>query len=72
MHEIRSRIDSYFRLVIRNVRDTIPKVIGYFLVRGAMDNMQIDLYEYINGNDNVVESLSEPKHIATERENISK
>jgi len=26
--EIRNRIDSYFKIVIRNVRDSIPKVIG--------------------------------------------
>jgi hypothetical protein len=37
--EIRLRIDTYFRLVIRNVRDTIPKAIGFFLVRGSMDRM---------------------------------
>jgi len=37
--EIRNRIDSYFKIVIRNVRDSIPKVIGHFLVRGAMNNM---------------------------------
>lgn len=31
--EIRSRIDSYFCIVLRNIRDSIPKVIGHFLVK---------------------------------------
>ena len=31
--ELRSRIDMYFKVVMRTVRDTIPKVIGTFLVR---------------------------------------
>ena len=39
VNEIRLRIDTYFRLVIRNVRDTVPKAIGYFLVRGSMERM---------------------------------
>jgi len=31
--EIRCRIDSVFKITIRTVRETIPKLIGYFLVR---------------------------------------
>ena len=44
IEEIRNRIDSYFALVIRNVRDTIPKLIGTFLVRSVMDKMHLELY----------------------------
>jgi len=28
VREIRSRLDNYFSIVIRNVRDTVPKLIG--------------------------------------------
>jgi vacuolar protein sorting-associated protein 1 len=35
VREIRARIDAYFKLVVRNVRDTIPKAIGYFLVKSS-------------------------------------
>ena len=31
--ELRQRIDAYFNLVIRNVRDRVPKTIGNFLVK---------------------------------------
>jgi vacuolar protein sorting-associated protein 1 len=33
--EMRARLDSYFKIVVRNVRDSIPKVIGYFLVKAV-------------------------------------
>lgn len=66
--EIRSRIDSYFRVVIKNIRDAVPKVIGYFLVRGSMNKLNFDLYEYVNSNENVLQLVSEPSHISSERE----
>jgi hypothetical protein len=35
VREIRARIDAYFKIVVRNVRDSVPKVIGYFLVKAS-------------------------------------
>jgi dynamin 1-like protein len=72
VQEIRSRIDVYFSLVVRNVRDTVPKVIGYFLVRSVMDKMQMHLYEFINQNELVLNLVSEPAHISTERDALRK
>mmetsp|Transcript_5291 Transcript_5291/g.3043 ORF Transcript_5291/g.3043 Transcript_5291/m.3043 type:complete len:90 (+) Transcript_5291:370-639(+) len=37
--EIRERIDSYFNIVIRNVRDTVPKIVGTFLVKAVMESI---------------------------------
>jgi dynamin 1-like protein len=42
--EIRARIDAYFKLVVRNVRDAIPKTIGYFLVKSSQERLQFELY----------------------------
>ena len=72
VNEIRSRIDSYFKLVIRNVRDSVPKVIGCFLVRSIMDKMQLELYEQINQSESIISHLSEPAHITAEREALRK
>lgn len=33
VRDLRKKIDTYFAIVLRNVRDTIPKQIGFFLVR---------------------------------------
>jgi len=37
--ELRARIDTYFSIVVRNVRDSIPKAVGYFLVKSAQEKM---------------------------------
>ena len=49
--EIRARIDAYFKIAVRNVRDTIPKTIGYFLVKQSQEKLQFELYSQINKND---------------------
>ena len=72
VQEIRTRIDSYFKLVIRNIRDTVPKVVGYFLVRTIMDKMQLELYDQINRSEAITNQLSEPAHITSEREALRK
>ena len=72
VEEIRVRIDSYFRLVARNVRDSAPKLIGFFLVRSSMDRLQYELYNYLNANDRILECMSEPENITKEREVLRK
>jgi len=37
VNDIRSRIDAYFDLVLRSVRDSVPKAIGCFLVRKSQE-----------------------------------
>ena len=72
VEEIRARIDSYFRLVARNVRDSAPKLIGYFLVRSSMDRLQYELYNYLNANDHILECMNEPENISKERSVLRK
>lgn len=48
VREIRARIDTYFKIVLRNVRDTVPKQIGYFLVKMSQEKLQFELYQRIN------------------------
>lgn len=67
--ELRARIDDYYTIVVRNVRDTIPKQIGYFLVRKSMDKLHQDLYMRIQ-NSSITESLGEPKHIVERRKTL--
>ena len=39
VREIRARIDAYFKLVLREVRDSIPKSIGFFLVKSCQEKL---------------------------------
>ena len=48
--EMRKRIDAYFEVVLRSVRDSIPKAIGYFLVHKSQDMLQMDMYNQVNNN----------------------
>jgi len=54
------------------MRDSIPKTIGYFMVRAAQDNMQFQLYEEVNKNEELMGLLSEPTSITMERETLTK
>ena len=42
--ELRNRIDAYFAIVLRNVRDSVPKAVGHFLVRAT----QVSIYSFVS------------------------
>jgi len=70
--EMRSRIDAYFCIVLRNIRDTIPKILGNFLVKAVQEKMQYTLYNEINKNEQLMNMVGEPPHITAERETLNK
>lgn len=70
--ELRQRIDSYFNLVIRNVRDRVPKTIGHFLVKKCQDKIQFHLYSEINKNTTMSEILGEHPAITEERDELKR
>jgi len=72
VHEIRQRIDTYFSLVVRSVRDSIPKAIGYFLVKGIQEKLPFDLYAYINKSETTADILGEPATVTAERDSLYK
>lgn len=53
--ELRARIDAYFGIVVRNVRDSVPKAIGYFLVKAVQEKMQYMLYSEIMKNVEILD-----------------
>jgi len=68
--EIRNRIEAYFKLIVRNLRDSIPKCIGNNLVKEIENNMQIELYNQLYKSNEVVSLLNEPEHIALRRKEL--
>eukprot|EP00915_Cephaloidophora_sp_WS-2016_P004946 GHVH01006591.1.p1 GENE.GHVH01006591.1~~GHVH01006591.1.p1 ORF type:complete len:798 (-),score=126.07 GHVH01006591.1:104-2497(-) len=70
IQEIRSRLNSYFMLVLRNTRETVPKTIGFFLVRSLQDVLQYELYQTLTKSENLDELLGEPEEIKIEREDL--
>lgn len=69
--EIRRRLDAYFALVVRNIRDAVPKAIGFFLVRQVQEKIQYELLRDLNQGDKVVDLLGEPPHIREERKSLA-
>jgi hypothetical protein len=64
--EIRARIDAYFKIAVRNVRNTIPKTIGCFLVKASQERLQFELYSSINKTTSSAScSLSESREKAS-------
>ena len=57
--ELRSRIDVYYNIIIRNLRDSIPKAIGFLLVKAAQEQLQYQLYNEIMRNENSLSSIQE-------------
>ena len=72
INEIRSRIESYFKLIVRNLRDSIPKTIGYNLLRSIQDNMQIKLYNELYKANDLIRSLDEPESVVRQREELTR
>ena len=71
MKEIRARIDSYFKLCLRNIRDTIPKTIGFFLVRASEEKLQFELYQKLNNNPALAKQLGEPERVTERRKALT-
>ncbi|CAD7959888.1 unnamed protein product [Amoebophrya sp. A25] len=70
---LRRQLDCFFSLSIRNWRDSIPKAIGYFLVRALEDKMQFELFVGLTQQNqkNLTEMLGEPPHITDERRSLA-
>mmetsp|Transcript_75597 Transcript_75597/g.179652 ORF Transcript_75597/g.179652 Transcript_75597/m.179652 type:complete len:780 (+) Transcript_75597:76-2415(+) len=72
VQEIRARLDAYFAIMIRNVRDSIPKAIGFYLVRAVQETLHRELIQALNKDEQIAALLGEPPHIAEERKSLSK
>jgi GTPase SAR1 family protein len=71
VNEIRKRLDSYFTITVRNVRDCVPKAIGFYLVRAVQDKLQFELLNALNKTEMLEGLLGEPPHIVEERRTLS-
>ena len=70
-NEIKSRLNLYFRIVVRNIRDVAPKIIGYYMVKTVMEKLQFNLFSRVGNKEQIHMLLSEPSHIAEERKRLN-
>ncbi len=57
--ELRNRIDKYFYIVVQNLRDQIPKIIGHFLLRKFGENLEVEILNSLNKNNYCLDSFNE-------------
>lgn len=65
--EIRKRLDCYFHITIKAVRDSVPQAIGQYLIRAVQDKLQYELLNELNQKERAEALLGEPPHIMEER-----
>ena len=70
-NEIRNRIDSYFSLVVHNLRESIPKIIGNFLLKEIENNLQNVLINKIYNSKELVNLLVEPDNVIKRRNELN-
>jgi len=71
VNEMRKRIDAYFAIVLRSVKDSVPKSIGYFLVKKSQEVLQFELYNQVNSNKALSSGMGEPARITERRKALT-
>ena len=71
IQKMKERINSYFNLVVRNLRESIPKIIGKYLVKEIEDNMQNELYKLVYNLNNTENILIENESIIERRKKLN-
>lgn len=61
---MRNKIDVYIKVIIRELRDTIPKMIGFFFVNKVESDIQMVLVQELNNNYDILTNISENPLIA--------
>ena len=67
IREVRGRIEAYFKLIVRNLRDSIPKALGFTLVKTIENDMKMKLYQMLYNDKSLVSVLNEPEGIKRQR-----
>jgi len=64
--ELRFRIDAYFNITVKNIRNTVPKVVGQFLLKKLRDNLEVEILNSLAKKnyclDGIVESDATTEH----------
>ncbi len=68
--EIKERLDAYFNIVVQVLNDSIPKIIGFFLVKQSQETLQMVLFNELN-QESIFEALGEPKEVEEKRKRIN-
>lgn len=57
--ELRFRIDAYFNITVRNIRNTVPKVVGQFLLRRLSENLEVEILNALSKRNYCLDGFAE-------------
>lgn len=66
--ELRKRIDSYYKLVVRNLRDLVPRQIFNFLISKCMKQLEFEAFQFTSDVNRLKDWLNEPSEIKKRRQ----
>jgi len=69
---IRVLLDSYFAIVKKNIRDSVPKSIMFFLIRQTAENLHSHLLQTLYSEENLDKLLEESAEILEKRQNAKR
>lgn len=69
--EMRTRIDTYYKVQAKQLADIVPKMIGFNLVNRVLDTIQFRIYQKLSRNS-TFRDLKEPASIVTRRQTIKR
>lgn len=72
IYELRNRIDKYFFIVVRNLRDSVPKLIGQFLLKKFNNSLEVEILNELNSKNYCLDTMYENKRTKNERDVLKK
>lgn len=57
--ELRRRIDRYFFISVQNLKDSVPKIIGHFLLKKFSENLEVEILNSLNKKNYCLDTFNE-------------
>jgi len=72
IYELRVKVNRYFNIVVRNLRDAIPKIIGRFLMQKINERLEFEILNKLNQVNYCLDTLQENQSVTDERKKLKK
>ena len=71
-YELRTKVDIYFNIVVRNLKDSIPKLLGHFFLQKINEGLEFNMLNRLSRLDYCIDTLEENSDVADERNKLKK
>lgn len=71
-YELRVKVNRYFNIVVRNLRDSVPKLIGRFLMLKVNERLEFEVLNKLSQINYCLDTLEENQSVTDERKRLKK